>query len=773
MFFLFSFLASSLIYGVDIGSDNIRIGSAGKGNQLSLLISPNGKRSFKNILAFHSKENKTKPEEVEWSVGYDTYIPLSKNPKNSVENPYYYLTHPKEFPLENIHPVQAAGIALSLSVPSFIPKTDKYIVAVPSFATPQYRLALQESLSLFANSIELLDQDVAIATCYAVEKINRTHKTTYNIMFVEIGAKHTEVSEWKFGVSNNAISAELIDFRFSDEVSGDAIDKEFLKFTLANMTEKPAENDIKELEKIMKRTKESMNSGANVTINLTQYNVLLNLTNETALEISKPVTDKLVNMIKEFKTPDRIEFVGGASKFIPFVDAARAQYPELDINQTMNPDESIALGTSYYAAIKNKYIYGLKLNITKPNIFGYTVNKGEKSREILASGLDLQKRVLSFLEKDDFKFSLSTTISEKYRSKFVSKEISQMKPEFIDIEINGIRKLANTHKDHLGEEKFFTNITFDGISGFGFFGITNAVTSNKIDGKDKAWTLNFDYELCDKTIESPRDSTKIVQRAISTSKNAKKGILHEIEAIVLDTLCRLKYDSSLYVVTTRRERANLEEYLNEVQNNITEVKTVKAGRALLTALNNKLRAPILRADERLERPIALEGLQIAIDQATEALSRATTDEGTIAKFKEYYDITVIWKEVAREVPLLATPVILCKDIVRRTNTLINRIPELFGPKKKVLHLRTAPPITPTPEPNITNTNSTESTNSTDGQNSTEPINGTETNQEKSESNTIPQQDNNDNKSVHPDSEQQKEAEPKTENKAEKAGEREL
>jgi hypothetical protein len=118
---------------------------------------------------------------------------------------------------------------------------------------------------------------------------------------------------------------------------------------------------------------------------------------------------------------------------------------------------------------------------------------------------------------------------------------------------------------------------------------------------------------------------------------------------------------------------------------------------MLPKLEIRLRSPVLRADEHRERQIALDTLQLAIERAAEALPQATTDERAIERFQEYFDLTKLWKLVAEEVEPHANPVILCKDILRRANTLMARIPELFAAKRRVTHFKTAPPVTPAPE----------------------------------------------------------------------------
>jgi hypothetical protein len=95
--------------------------------------------------------------------------------------------------------------------------------------------------------------------------------------------------------------------------------------------------------------------------------------------------------------------------------------------------------------------------------------------------------------------------------------------------------------------------------------------------------------------------------------------------------------------------------------------------------------------------VALDTLQLAIERAAEALPQATTDERAIERFQEYFDLTKLWKLVAEDVEPHANPVILCKDILRRANTLMSRIPELFAAKRRVTHFKTAPPVAPPPE----------------------------------------------------------------------------
>ena len=685
MLLLLPICAASFIYSVDAGTDRIRIGVAAKGGEFSIQPTRTNKRSNLNAIAFDNDR---------WYIGDDTVL---ANDSTVVQNPCQYLTKPADFPMKGVHPVAACAIDIAGNIPTFVPKNDRVVGVVPTSATPQYRYAFADAIATMnAQEPVLIEQSAAVATCYIMERLNRSVKGNHDIMFIDIGAKQTEISHWRFSTVNTLTTAELIHFRASDKVSGSVADKILFEY-ISNQIGKPdlSETDTRHLLQIAKSVKEQLSSGLNVTLNLTEYDCSLNISKESVEDLFTPMFSLLKEMIKSFKTPDHIELVGGSSRLFSLSDVVSLCFEDIPVKKSLNAEEAATMGAVYLEALRTKLFYGAKIQFNRTSLFGFTVEKNGKTRPLIESGSPLRPRVLTFIEKGNFPFSLLATCSDETRARVDTQEIAEMANSFITIDVD-LQKIISANEGRLGEETFVTNATFDFIPPLETYGLMSVKTSNKIRGNVKIWPVETDIRLTDPLLSASDDQLRVVRAAMSFLKGPKNKQTSQdkLELLVKTMRRRLKYDSDMQVVTTPEEREQLVEFLDEVEKNVTSSTNPRTIKLILPRVEMKLRSPVLRADERKDRQSAIASLEAAIERVEEALPKATTDERAIERFVEFFELTKLWKQVAESVDPLENPVITCKDIIRRANTLVNRIPDLFAPKRHVTHFRTPPPITP-------------------------------------------------------------------------------
>lgn len=674
------------------------------------------------------------------------------------------------FPLTGIHPAVASAILIGASLPNLVPKTDKVIVTVPTTSSPKYRSVLRDIVMPLANvkKVSLIDKSAAIVSSYLIERLNRTSKVSTDVLFIDIGTSESEFSYYRLSARNTVLNAQLIDFRSTKEISGNSLDQSLLKIIIDKLVSenvielnaiKGNEQLLTELRKIAKKKKEMFTISENVTINLSEECLVnpildkyLNLSlyknkeelealndnqlnettddNETANstkevqnhgfyfivnmnETSIDICEKLLKMVKYFPTPDRIEFVGGASRYPAFSKTLSDFYDTntTQVAHSLNPDEAASLGAVYYEAVRSKILFGVKLNITMKSLFGYIIRKGESEASLFDSWSNLKMTYICLQSNKDFAFSLKVNKSDKIDVKFDDEEgqNDQEDGEFITVNVKGLSEIAET--PGLKSDNFIVNATFNYKANDDVFELKSLKTSNFVDGKKMLWEVGFEESLTDSSLYIPHKQSKIVSQAIIDLKKQlkKPTIAQRLIVMLYETLNRVKYEADYQVVTTIDQRLNTSKFLTEVCSNLSSIgKNPKEIKATHNKVEFKLRGELLRANERKERPGALASLQIAIEKAEEAIPTATTDETAIQRFVEYFNITKIWKQVAEEVDPLQNPVITAQDIYRRANTLMGKIPSLFGPKRHVTHFRTAPPYTPEPEKaNYDNVNQTE------------------------------------------------------------------
>ena len=681
MLFLFILSFSfSIIYSFDIGCDNLRVAFASNDGEISVQSSQYNKRFTPNVFSFTSDEE-SRPESFKYQIGSDSFVVYERNISRFVENPFSYITRTSEFPLVGINPLVASAISAGANLNKLVPKADKVAVTIPTHSTPQYRYALSNVMELAnVRKLSLVEKSSAVVCCYIVERFDRAVHTPLDIMFVDVGVEETEISHWRMSNKNTQVNAQLVSSISSSDVSGNALDNALLQLIMSKINDKE-KIDMNHLRKIAKMYKELFAFSENVTINLTEdYGIEeFNVTQE---DFGKEIADKLLEMLKSFsKTPDRIEFVGGASRF-PLFNKTVAEckdYEDVSVAHSLNPEEATTLGAVYYEAIKSKILYGIKINITKNSSYGFGIQKGEKSATLIEPGTLPAKRIISLLDKGDFSFNIfakSNNPNTNYNGSFLT------------IDVLGLSKIAETNG--LKSDQFIVNATFDYDKNLENFGLLSLKTSNEVSGKEKYWELEFAEYLTDQSISFDRNDEKCVSSSVQSLK--KPAVAKKLLWNIYETLYRIKYDSHFRYVTSDEERANLTKYLYEVIDTLPSLQgNLKQVKSTISNVERKLRTCLLRADEHRERPGAIALLEIAIEKAEEAIPKATTDEKAIERFTEFFNITQIWKQVAENVEPYMDPVILCKDIYRRANTLMNRIPELFGPKRHVTHFRTAPP----------------------------------------------------------------------------------
>jgi hypothetical protein len=268
--------AFSAIYGVDFGADRIRVGVAAAGGEFSIQSTPTGKRSALNSVAFALNDTDTAPWAYRWYTGDDTILVSSHNSSRSVQNPFRYLSDPSGFPLAHVHPIVASAVLLTSQLPSFVPKNDRIVAVVPTQALPPFRYALSYVLEAANVALPtLIERSSAIATCYIMERLNRSLHAAQNVMFVDVGASATEISHWRFRTANTLTTGELVHFRSTDLVGGMAVDRAIMAY-VANATGLEVSED---LERLCKSAKEQLAFGFNATVggvNIT-WNVLVDV----------------------------------------------------------------------------------------------------------------------------------------------------------------------------------------------------------------------------------------------------------------------------------------------------------------------------------------------------------------------------------------------------------------------------------------------------------------------------------------------------------------
>lgn len=616
-----------------MGSQNVRIGKASPGRAVDIMVNGRGQRWAANLIAVESKEIHN-PARCDWTVGSDAETMCHLPTAICVPRFIDYLNHPDDFPLAILHPSEAAAIGLSLYANQANPKSDSIVITVPSDSAPQFRYALSEALKITkVKDSRVVDQNSAIAADYIIEKWNKRPK---KVLFCDIGASRTELSLFSFEKIGNKVVATLLNFSSSTEINGNAIDSMIAERLF------PGERLTKEDIHAISKAKEQLSAGSDTRISIQNQPAIL-LESLMVEELSAPLVANLKEMLSKFAKPDEIELLGGASRFIPFVQGIRDAM-EIEPKRVMNSEEAAALGAAYIGALDAKIATGMTIEFRKPLMHTYSIKAGEYIQTIMKGEPSNRAKVtFSSIETNEI-------------------EISADGEPYLSISISNATGITITMDAILQSESY-------GVSA-----ITDSTGSS----------IPYTILLSNKSLRQPENSSQVVERTLSFVKtlHLKRDQTHRIETYIIDTIERIKYDLDIEAVSTSDERSHLFDLLKATRNNITtETYSLKQLKNIHASVQRAGKDIIMRADERKERPAALKRLQKEIRFAEDQIKLMRADN-RIKSLSDFIARTKEWKKSAEAQDPLKNPTILCKDIDRRAETLKKKLEDIKKAKQQ-------------------------------------------------------------------------------------------
>ena len=682
MFFSFFVCISfSIIYTVDPGSDGIRVGIASNENGVGIQPSSRGFRQTPNIFGYYTDNSKN--ETVEKLVfGHGADIAKSRNISKTLENPFSYLLSRENYTFPDLHPSIASALSIRNIIPTITQK-DQLVITVPSSSTPHYRSFLHEVGQIAGFSdVEIIDDSTALASIYIAEKLNKTNRKPVDVLFIDISKIRTEITQWRFLCTNNRINITLVDFFYTDKISGlvlDSLFKELLQTKLQKRIQELDDNVKKEqiekllgsdeLMKIAIKSKEllSMNKSEEIELDIIQINELITITKSEIEELSKPLLEKLSSLLSHFSEVENIEICGGSSQFLLFDDIINKSFSNAkDISRRFASVDSTALGAAYYAALATRIISGYKLLITKNNIFDYYVIKGGKEVKILNGGQPYIRKFFNVMENSRFEFSLAAQLPESLYEKVDVEDAKKYKGEFTQVTIDGFEKFKP-------KDKMLLNVTLLPTRGYGEFVVT------KVSGKNRKFQFDISERTPNPDLSVPGNAFSIMKQEV---EHIKRGLTQavpvkiELEMLISEAKDKLLHDATISIVVTKDEIEKNLGFIDECYANISLVKRKKL-RSMHAFAALRLGQLILRADEFKERPFAAEALQDSIKHLESRIPFATSDDSIVQQVRDSIENAKEYLNKAISIDIHSTPVILCKDLRRKAETLLRKESDLF------------------------------------------------------------------------------------------------
>ena len=717
--FLFAFSALSVIYSVDFGSDNVKLGIALPG-RIEVALNMQSKRYTPSYFALYNISNKQKtkiPEhwnenqtrELEWLFAYDAQSHGKRFPQNVVKGMPDLFKNTKGLTGRELYALELKHLVSTAADGKFSFEKSKLMVAVEPWMSRKERVAIKEAIEIGESSLAgIIDSPTAAATTYALERQLSYLNSSKTVAFLDLGHNHTWVSIFNFSSNGTKLSAQQLSVDANMTLGGYIIDE-----TLANIfmekfakqynldlpfSERVQHRFLDEARRAKERLTVSPTTSANIEDVVDDYcfsfklereyfDTLFNSTSESLNRLLDSALTK-ANMTKD--QLDSIELLGGTTR-VPFInESVRAWSGMEKLNRTMNSDEAIAIGAGYAGAATSAAFIIQHINMS--SFCG-----------VNTSFITPEREYPLFQEK--------TPQSEHIFVNFTAKEL----PKNITLHVDGEGDFF-TYELKLPEGINETeNITLE----FGFSDITIPVLW------DAQWNrtrLNCtvykpSWMLTKNETEASRDFLHDMDYVL-WKRIDKLKLRNDHEALTYKLRDRIESDLEFLSVITEEEKMNISRAIEEHQewaNNETEKKSRRILREKLTQLERLTDDPELRLREIKNRPEAFEKLNNTINETKSALLELPNTKPWIStdnytSLRKVLNETITWfedklKEVAAE-NRTQNPIIRVSDINSKRWNLSDELDKIRN--------------IPKPKPVINITNSTDTNATISG----ESINGT-------------------------------------------------
>ncbi|OHT14086.1 hypothetical protein TRFO_15618 [Tritrichomonas foetus] len=584
-------------------------------------------------------------------------------------------------------------------------KNDKLTLAVPTYASPQYRQLLKLASKLAGyKSTTILETTTAVATYYSIEKIKKGSRKPITILFIDIGAENAEVSLWKYRPLGEKLFMELLQYRHTSGVGGNIVDRLILNHVSPLLGRPLVGSEKFIVMNLLRKAKERLAGGSSIGVDLNEdFGKYITINQSDIQMLTQNMTEKMVELISDITPPDEIELIGGSSRLQVFIDAITKAFPDIPIRRSLNSDEACTLGAAYYTALRSGTIIGAKIELKKPAVFGLNATIDDENVEIFQPGDTIKEKKVPMIGKSTHlvKLTLDTDVYDEYV--IDSREFNSTNSAFSNVMLGGIEKALGNVKATITNNtvptfslKFghsFETDTFDLIDA----SIVVNVTVNRRSLAKKGCGMTNFKELKipfvsipgDPAFRVPPNSSTFLSKMMRADADRLKReeACHSLEAFIIETRDAASYESEMFPVTTKKEREKIIKILDKARTEVdcTNLDADETSDTLERKLRN-IRADILhpleRYEEAVKRPSALMKLMAAVERAEDAKKHAQCENDTLEHFVDKLNQTYTRLERLKKDGPYDTPSFLVSDMKDFEKDLLKRIPEVRRPAKK-------------------------------------------------------------------------------------------
>ncbi|EAX92245.1 dnaK protein [Trichomonas vaginalis G3] len=742
--FFFITAVSSVIFSVDFGSDNIKLGIARYG-RIETALNQQSKRYTPSYFALYNMSNKQKTNfpthwekndtrQLEWLFSYDAQNHYKRFPQNVIKGMPRLLENHLGMTGREIMALILKQLISTSADGRFPFEQSTVVLAVEPWMTRRERQAIREAISIGGSTLAgIIDSPQAASITYGLERQSFYYNSSRTVAFLDLGQSHTWVSIFNFTSNGTNLHNVQLSMSSNMTLGGYLVDDKLANLFISefkrqyNIKDKlPKKVEIKfyeEARRVKERLTLSLTTTANIEDVYEDYSFSMEVTRETLNSLLTDVGESLCRLLDESllmaniskSQLDSIELLGGTTR-VPFFNETIINWSGMEkLNRTMNSDEAIAIGACYAGAATSSAFIIQKVNSKLFSNVDVFFRDNDRSKEYKVYGKqDLNEHVFFNFSVSEMPLNITVYVADD--GDFLTYEI--VKPNITEI----LEKL--NRQNVTSENVTVENVTVENVTSnetlteenltvvyeFGFDQIgAPALWDARINGiqldanvKTANWMLTRD-EISNSS-SFLRKMGHVIKKRIDLLR-----LLNDHESLIFKIRDRLESDSEFIEVTTEEERENISREVDihvSWKENETETKTRKIVLDKVRQLESLTDDADDRIFERKNRPQAIINLNNTLNETKYSLedlpvSKPWLSGENISSLQEIYNSTLEWFEEKLKLisseNVTSNPVVHTSEINRRRYSLEDKLQKIKDIPK------------PKPVSNSTNTTATNET----------------------------------------------------------------
>ena len=243
MFFAtFLILTHSAIFGIDYGSEYIKVGMALLGKHVHIALNQQSKRLSPSYFAFwnisnprcsnHSGHWEMKDlSSCSWSFLDAAKSHTNRFPNNGIQGLSPLLTTEHGFKKREVLALVLRHLISTVDSGNWKPEQATLVFTVEPVFPYEERLAISEAVKLTnATLAGIIDSPTAAANVYGLEKRSLFAGKPKTVTFLDIGATHTWISIFKFTLTGDNQDIDELSVSYNYSLGGNLIDQKISIF---------------------------------------------------------------------------------------------------------------------------------------------------------------------------------------------------------------------------------------------------------------------------------------------------------------------------------------------------------------------------------------------------------------------------------------------------------------------------------------------------------------------------------------------------------------